>query len=56
MSVPTAALGEVIIALAALLGVVGGLIGIFVTRWEYVSMDKRVSRVEDRVFDEPSKR
>lgn len=54
MSVQNAAVGEVILALAALVGVVAGLLGIFVTRWEYVSMDKRVSRLEDRVFDEPS--
>ena len=56
MTTETAAVGEVVLALAALVGVVAGLLGIFVTRWEYGSMEKRVSRVEDRVFDEPSDR
>ena len=49
-----AVVGEVVFALAALVGVVAGLLGIFVTRWEYGSMAERMRRVEDRVFEQKS--
>lgn len=42
------ALGQLVLGLAALIGMLAGLLGIFVTRYEYVALSKRVRELERR--------